>query len=278
MLKLLGTRTLGARERHAVLRALDADPVAGCMIAARVEQRGIGHAALGGELWTRGGPERSLCFSGGNLVPLSGTRHDLEAFADRALRGPRLCTSVVGRSELAMPMWAALDARWGPAREVRPEQPLLVLEEPVTIRPDPLVQRVSMSQIEPYLDAAVAMFIEEVGIDPRMHDGGRGYRDRVASTIRAGRAWARIDDGEVLFKAEVGSYSRRVGQIQGVWVRPDLRTQGLGTRGTAAVCTHLQAEGRMPSLYVNSYNAPARASYAKIGFRQVATFATVLID
>ncbi|QDQ97681.1 GNAT family N-acetyltransferase [Tomitella fengzijianii] len=278
MLKLLGTRVLGTRERDAVLRALDADPVAGCMIAARVQQRGIGRSALGGELWTRGGAERALCFSGGNLVPLAGTRHDIEAFADRALRGPRLCTSLVGRSELTMPMWTLLESRWGPAREVRPDQPLLALDAEPAVKPDALVRRVTMDDLAPYLEAAIAMFIEEVGIDPRLHDGGQGYRERVAATIRAGRAWARIADGRVLFKAEVGSYSDRVGQIQGVWVRPGERARGLGTRGTATLCAELRAAGRTPSLYVNSFNAPARASYARIGFRQVATFSTVLID
>lgn len=278
MLKLLGARALGVREREPVLRALDADPIANCMIASRVQQRGVGRGALGGELWTRGGVERALCFSGGNLVPLSGGHHDVEAFAERALRGPRLCTSVVGRSELTLPIWALLDEHWGPAREVRENQPLLALTGPSAVPGDPLVQRVTMDSLEPYLEAAVAMFIEEVGADPRIQDGGRGYRERVAMTIRAGRAWARIEGGKVLFKAEVGSYSDRVGQIQGVWVRPEQRSGGIGTRGTAAVCEAIRAGGRIPSLYVNSYNRSARASYAKIGFTQVATFATVLID
>ena len=38
------------------------------------------------------------------------------------------------------------------------------------------------------------------------------------------------------------------------------------------------AGGRIASLYVNSYNTVARAAYAKVGFAQVGTFATVLLD
>ncbi len=75
------------------------------------------------------------------------------------------------------------------------------------------------------------MFIGEVGVDPRLGDGGRGYRRRVASLIAAGRAWARFEDGEVVFKAEVGSQSPAVSQIQGVWVHPEWRGKGLGTAG-----------------------------------------------
>ncbi|SKW39954.1 Predicted acetyltransferase [Mycobacteroides abscessus subsp. massiliense] len=79
------------------------------------------------------------------------------------------------------------------------------------------------------------MFIGEMGVDPRNGDGGRGYRRRVAGLIEAGRAWARFEDGRVIFKAEIGSQSRCVSQIQGVWVDPEFRGRGLGTAGVAAV-------------------------------------------
>jgi predicted GNAT family acetyltransferase len=36
--------------------------------------------------------------------------------------------------------------------------------------------------------------------------------------------------------------------------------------------------GRIASLYVNSFNAVARAAYSRIGFKEVGTFATVLLD
>ncbi|WP_333956347.1 GNAT family N-acetyltransferase, partial [Campylobacter jejuni] len=96
---------------------------------------------------------------------------------------------------------------------------------------DPHVRPVRIEQLDAYLVAAVDMFIGEVGVDPRVGDGGRGYRRRVASLITAGRAWARFEHGQVVFKAEVGSQSPAVGQIQGVWVHPDWRGRGLGAAG-----------------------------------------------
>jgi predicted GNAT family acetyltransferase len=143
---------------------------------------------------------------------------------------------------------------------------------------DPAVRPVRMEELDTYLVAAIDMFIGEVGVDPRLGDGGRGYRRRIASLIAAGRAWARFERGEVVFKAEVGSQSPAVGQIQGVWVHPDWRGHGLGTTGTAALAAAVVASGRIASLYVNSYNTVARATYARIGFEQVGTFATVLLD
>jgi predicted GNAT family acetyltransferase len=143
---------------------------------------------------------------------------------------------------------------------------------------DPAVRPVRIDELDAYLVAAIDMFIGEVGVDPRLGDGGRGYRRRVAGLIAAGRAWARFERGRVVFKAEVGSQSPSVGQIQGVWVHPDWRGQGLGTAGTATLASAVVRSGRTASLYVNDFNTVARATYARIGFTSVGTFATVLLD
>ncbi|MDL9936269.1 DUF4081 domain-containing protein [Gordonia sp. ABSL1-1] len=278
MLKLLGDKPLGARDMDAVRSVLDSDPVANCMVAARFEAHGIAPRLLGGELWTAGDPSNSLCFSGANLIPITGSAADLEYFADRAVAAPRICSSIVGRADLVMPLWQQIEPAWGPAREVRPVQPLLVLEGAPAVAPDPAVRLVTLDDLDTYMPAAIDMFIGEVGVDPTLGDGGRSYRRRLATLITAKRVFARFDDGEVVFKAEIGSMSRRVGQIQGIWVSPDLRGGGLGAGGTAAVAAAVTAVGRLPSLYVNSFNLPARAVYERVGFTEVGTFATILVD
>jgi hypothetical protein len=276
VLRTAGARLLDDRDRPGVTAALDADPIATCMVAARVEAAGLDPWRLGGELWSAGARLDGLCFSGANLVPLRGSRGALRAFADRARRHGRSCSSIVGRAELVHPLWDDLAPHWAPAREVRPDQPLLVLAGPPAIAPDPAVRAVRPEELDRYLPAAVAMFTEEVGVDPRAGDGGSGYRSRVQELVCSGRAFARFEGDQVVFKAEIGALSRRVGQIQGVWVHPAVRGRGLGTAGTAAVVARLAAMGRVSSLYVNAFNHPARASYARVGFHQAASFATVL--
>lgn len=277
MLKLLGARALTDRDTTEVLRTLRADPVASCMVLARIEESGIEPRSNHGELWSRGGPASSLCFSGANLVPLTGGSEDLRSFAERALRSPRVCSSLLGRAELTLPLWDLLAREWGTPREIRAEQPLLALSTAPSSCDD-RVRQVTSDELDVYLTAAVAMFIEEVGVDPRAGDGGRGYRRRIAGLIASGRAWARFDDGRVIFKAEVGSMSTSVGQIQGVWVHPLFRGRGLGAAGTASVAAAVVASGRIASLYVNSFNIPARRAYERVGFERVATFSTVLLD
>lgn len=267
-----------ARDAAAVQRVLDDDPVGSCMVASRVAEFGLEPGAIGGELWTRRGADESLCYAGPNLIPLRGGPDDLKAFADKAMSTARRCSSLVGRAELVLPMWRRLETVWGPARDVRHRQPLMALASMPNCPIDPAVRQVQIDELDAYLVAAVDMFIGEVGVDPRLGDGGRGYRRRIAGLIGAGRAWARFERGEVVFKAEIGSQSPAVGQIQGVWVRPDWRGRGVGTAGTAALAAAVVAAGRIASLYVNDYNTVARATYARIGFEQVGTFATVLLD
>ncbi|OBG13247.1 GCN5 family acetyltransferase [Mycolicibacterium celeriflavum] len=266
------------RDVGAVMRVLDEDPVGSCMVACRVAEHGVEPSAIGGELWTRRRPTESLCYAGANLIPLRGAASDLYAFAEKAMSTARRCSSLVGRAELVLPMWRRLEPAWGSARDVREHQPLMALSTPPQCALDRAVRQVRADELDAYLVASIDMFIGEVGIDPRLGDGGRGYRRRVAGLIAAGRAWARFERGEVVFKAEVGSQSPSVGQIQGVWVHPDWRGRGLGTAGTATLASAVVRSGRTASLYVNDFNAVARATYDRVGFRQVGTFATVLLD
>jgi len=116
-----------------------------------------------------------------------------------------------------------------------------------------------------------------VGVSPLGPNGGGAYRARVRELIDAGRAYARIEDGRVIFKAEIGSVTPHACQVQGVWVRPELRGRGLAEAGMAALVNDaLRRVAPVVSLYVNDYNRPARAAYRRVGFTQTATFASVL--
>ncbi|WP_434080788.1 GNAT family N-acetyltransferase [Sanguibacter sp. Z1732] len=100
--------------------------------------------------------------------------------------------------------------------------------------------------------------------------------------MNQGRSLVRIDEGprgrEVVFKAELGTVGLGVAQVQGVWVHPRHRGRGLAAPGMAAVIHHARAHfAPIVSLYVNSYNTSALATYHRAGFRQVGTFATILL-
>jgi predicted GNAT family acetyltransferase len=174
-------------------------------------------------------------------------------------------------------LWGHLEPSWGPAREVRGEQPLLVIDGPPLVAPDARVRLVRPDELDILMPASIAMFTEEIGVSPTLADGGALYRARVAEFVGQRRSFAHIEDGQVLFKAEIGAIAGGVSQVQGVWVAPRLRGRGLGAAGTASVVALAQSMyAPVVSLYVNDFNLPARRAYERVGFSRVGTFASIL--
>ncbi|MFE4539815.1 GNAT family N-acetyltransferase [Streptomyces scopuliridis] len=280
MLTQTTTRVLEPSELDAALAILESEPVENAFVTSRVQVAGLDPWRLGGEMWGwyADGRLRSLCYSGANLVPICATPEAVRAFADRARRTGRRCSSIVGPAEPTSQLWRLLEPSWGPAREIRAHQPLMVTEQvSAAVAPDPLVRRIRKAEVDVIMPACVAMFTEEVGVSPLAGDGGLLYQARVAELVGAGRSFARIDDGRVIFKAEIGAATPRACQIQGVWVDPEFRGRGLSEAGMAAVVRYALADvAPVVSLYVNDYNTPARAAYRRVGFREVGAFMSVL--
>jgi uncharacterized protein len=272
-------RVLGRADEPEVMALLARDPVANVFVASRLRSTGLEPTRTGGEVWGfhESGRLVSLCFSGANLVPVAASRAAVDAFAERALRQGRRCSSLVGPAGMVLPLWDLLRPHWGRAREVRATQPLMAIDGPPAVLPDPAVRQVRPEEVDMLLPASVAMFTEEVGVSPLGDDGGGLYRARVAEIVRDGRAYARFEGGEVLFKAEIGAATPSACQVQGVWVRPERRGEGISVGGMAAVVLLAQRHvAPVVSLYVNDYNLAARAAYRRVGFRETGTFASVL--
>jgi uncharacterized protein len=260
---------------------IDRDPFVNAGVAARVRAaRSLDPQRLGGTMvgvW-QGDELTGACYSGGNLVPVGGDAVSWERIARFVARRPRRCTSIVGRADSVEVLWSLLTRSWTAARSVRANQPLLMLDRPVLMRGDDRVRRARPAELERYLPAAAAMFAEELGVSPHVAPGSAAFGVRLRELISTGRAFASFDfRGQVTFKAEIGAVSGHTCQIQGVWVRPDLRGQGLGTASLATVMTHALAVAPTASLYVNDFNTAARRMYARLGMRQVSTLSTVLL-
>jgi predicted GNAT family acetyltransferase len=272
-------RVLSGADEAEVVELLDRDPVGNVFVASRVLGSRLERARLGGELWgyVEGGRLVSLCYSGANLVPVAATPAAVEAFAAVALQQGRRCSSILGPADAVLALWDRLRPHWRHARDVRAAQPVMALSGPPAVAADPHVRHVRPDEVDVLLPASVAMFTEEVGVSPIGDDGGVLYRARVGELVRARRAFARFDERGVLFKAEVGAATAQACQVQGVWVRPDSRGRGLSVGGMAAVVELARREiAPVVTLYVNDYNAPARAAYRRVGFAEVGTFASVL--
>ena len=274
-----GVRPLGAADLDAFLELARQDPVVNAFVDYRATTTNLEPRWLGGEMWGRfeDGVLSSACHVGANLVPVQASEDDAAAYAERALARGRTVSTIVGPQRAVIAFWNGVADSWGRPRETRWEQPHLEIATRPLVAADPLVRRSTRADLEALYPSCVAMYTEEVGISPEHGGGAELYRARVTQLVSRGWSFARYDDGELVFKAEVACATPYAAQIQGVYVPVAHRGRGLATAGMAAVVNIVRREiAPTVSLYVNDWNTPARAVYEKVGFHETARFATVM--
>lgn len=273
--------TLIDADRAELIALLMRDPIVNAVLASRVyalrtfEQRRFGGALLG--VRDGDGGLAAVVFAGGNLLPVAGAPDTWATLAGELATRPRPCSSFVGRADAVGAFWRELSATWGPARLVRERQLLLVTDPSDARLPDgdPRLHVATPAEFGAYLPAAVAMFTEELDASPLIGDGHE-YRARIAGLLGERRALTITDDAGVLFKADLGAVTPQTCQVQGVWVRPDARGQGVGAAAMAGVLRHGLSLAPTVSLYVNDFNEAAVRMYARLGMHEVAELSTIL--
>lgn len=236
-----------------------------------------------------------VLWAGANLTVVLADMDEADAEETRAETSAALMArlsrpaAIVGSAPLTLDLWGRLEPWWGPAREVRPRQVSMATWEDPPVVPDagaaarrgaePL-RRSTLADYDLLLPAAVHMFVGEVGYDPLRH-GRAAYEDRLRSLVRKGRSFIQVGDvdgkRDIVFKAEVGIVGGRVAQVQGVWVHPSLRGQGIAKAGMVELVPLIRGDiAPVVSLYVNDFNAAAIGAYRAAGFREVGIFATVM--
>lgn len=258
------------------------NPIANTFVLSRIESAMSEPWRLGGSLWGYfvGSELESMLFVGANIVPAQTTPRAREEFARELIYSGRRSSSILGPRDQVLDLWENISPAWGGAREVRKNQPLMIIDsapQGFTAERFRKVRRVNPDELSILLPASIHMFTQEVGVSPVAHGGREQYERRVAEVIEQRYAFAVITEGEVQFKAEIGFISAGIAQLQGVWVAPHLRGQGFAAPAIAQVVEIIQDElvGTV-SLYVNDFNKAAINAYRRVGFREVGSFATVL--
>ncbi|MEN8581362.1 GNAT family N-acetyltransferase [Burkholderia sp. RS01] len=271
-------RVLGVADTAGLRQLAGADPVANVFILAHLESTGTAAPTPGGANVLgvfEDGVLVGACWAGANLVPVQLDPGFTGAVAAAAHRSGRRYASIFGPAGTVLALHSHLEQLGHAAHEVRPDQPLMTIAGPPAVEPNWQLGYGQYADFDTILPACAAMFEEEVGYSPYL--GGRDfYSRRVAGLIRQGHSLVHLSDGEVVFKAELGAVTSEVTQVQGVWMNPSYRGLGLSAGYMAAVVLLAQKIAPITSLYVNDYNSRARATYERVGFRQVGTFATVL--
>lgn len=273
------TRLLGPDDVDAALDLCARDPAAHVFVASRILDGGLGAGSSAAFGWFDEGRLASLVWTVANVVPVETTAASWSALAGQVRKVRRRSASFLGPREEVRGLWGAVGSDFPRPRAIRGEQPLLATVTPPSrlgIDLDPRVRPATVDEVDSVLPAAEHMFTQEIGYRP--YTGSPAfYRDSIWRLVRAGRTYVVVEDGRVIFKADVGSVALGACQIQGVWLSPELRGQGLAPSLMASALEQAMTDhAPLATLYVNDYNAPALATYRRIGMERVGTFSTIL--
>lgn len=120
------------------------------------------------------------------------------------------------------------------------------------------------------------MAFDESGVNPLETDP-EGFRKRCQRRIEQGRSWVLIEDGQLLFKAEIISQTAEVTYLEGIWVNPSVRGAQVGSRCVSQLARTLLANTNSLCILVNQNNVAAQKMYQRAGFKQQSVYDTIFV-
>lgn len=139
------------------------------------------------------------------------------------------------------------------------------------------LRQATLEDLDLIIPVQAAMAEAESGVNPLVKDPA-GFRARCARRIEAGRTWVLVEDGKLIFKTEVFAETPEVIYLEGVYVNPDERGQGIGLRCLSQLSRTLLRRTQSLCILVNEENEGAHAFYKRAGFKFVSTYDTVFLQ
>lgn len=211
----------------------------------------------------------------GRQIVIAADTPAIPAFAAYiATRGP--VRSIIGERAVITALWPLVAERLGVPRFIR-ERQLVMAISPSTLKSvaGPVSVRYAvMNEARAVAESSASMIAHELEYNPRRDTPS--FDAGVRQMIERKLWWVGVYADRLCFFCNVGPWSDRTAQLQGIWTPPDLRGQGLATAALSAICARLLETFPTLSLYVNDFNERAIALYRRIGFDHIGDFTTIV--
>ena len=141
----------------------------------------------------------------------------------------------------------------------------------------PSLRRATPEELDLVVPVHAQMFLEETGVNPLERDPS-GFRQRCARRIQQGRVWVCVEDGRLLFKADVISDLAEVNYLEGVYVTPESRGKGFGSRCMRQLGNVLLTHTKSVCLLSKEEKSAAQACFLKAGYKLREYYETVYLQ
>lgn len=216
-------------------------------------------------------------------VALVGHATLMETVSDRALAAlaniARECPNthmIMGEKERVADFWSHY-TNAGLRQRLACREWLFELSWPIEARAQVAELRTAKAEeLELVMPIQAELAFAESGVNP-MEIDAQGFRERCLRRIEQGRTWVVVENGSLIFKADVISKTPEVVYLEGVWLREDRRLQKTGTRLMSELMRRLLEDTKSICLLVNETNEWAQGFYRKCGFHFRATYETIFL-
>ena len=133
-----------------------------------------------------------------------------------------------------------------------------------------------LADLDQVLKVNAAMALQEAGISPLNSDPG-GFRQRTARRIERGRIWIWTREDKLVFKADVVAETPEAVYLEGVYVHPEERLKGYGSRCLNQLGSILLAGHKSICLTMNQENKKAMAFYERAGYEFHSHYETIYL-
>ena len=158
------------------------------------------------------------------------------------------------------------DFRGGESPSLRCEELLFEASFPFLVQPCKWnVRTADIADLEQIAEAQAAIAFMECGVDPMARDR-EGFLRRVARRIEQKRVFTVVENGVLIFKADIIAETADVIYLEGVYVAPSHRGQGVGSACLAQLTAELMGRVSNICLLSNVEFEEAHHSFRKAGY------------
>jgi uncharacterized protein len=139
------------------------------------------------------------------------------------------------------------------------------------------LRQATLDDLETIIRANVELAVLESGSDPLKRDA-EGFRSRIARRISLGRNWIWMEDGKLLFKADVIAETPQVIYLEGIYVEAGQRGKGYGTTGLKQLGRTLLRRTGSICLTVNANKEETKHFYCRAGYAVRSYYDTIYLQ
>jgi hypothetical protein len=199
----------------------------------------------------------------------------IEAFARLAQQFGK-AHAILGESEMVGQFWNYY-AEAGQQLRLACRETLFAQTWPVETHEPVNLRRATLDDIEMVMPVHAQMAFEECGVNPLEKDP-EGFRSRTARRIEQGRVWVLVEDGRLIFKADVISETPGATYVEGVYVNPEEQNRGYGLSCMSQLSRTLLQGTSSVCLLANELNQSAHGFYRKAGFKMRGNYDTIYLS